>query len=452
MKLTLPNNRNLVPKTAQYVSELFSLSEKKHNDVYYVVHSMLVGRMRQLEENQSLLLEVEGDSEDFKVSVTDKGIPYILSDRQREMVKTGIVDSFSLEQLGGDGQRITFSFKRDDVEKNVPFALDMVETELFDEDYTFSELGDSDEEIIEAIKCLHSNYGFDYGYKELYNIGKFREKMHKGDIIPMVLRNAHGQYVSFIILRRFSMLDGVYEGGSMVTKPFARGRGLASIMMSRTQAYAREKGVPCAIGLPTMEHPISQRMANKHGDIPCAILWDYVVTGDGRCIDVACGVQVNVKDRTHKLYISNEAISVVKKITDGVGLDCEFVTDVDCMIPDGTTTELEYRLEAHFGLLSIRIKRCGYDIISSIRAITDAVGLDQLEKIYIYMKANDRGSIYAYEALRNNGYYFCGMIPGTADGDYLLMERFREKPDPSEPVAEPGYRELLDELVSINNL
>ena len=71
------------------------------------------------------------------VSISDKGMPYVLTPKQREMLKGGLVSAFSFDQLAIEGQRLgdrgRFSvspcaclcFLKRDIEKSIHWRCNM---------------------------------------------------------------------------------------------------------------------------------------------------------------------------------------------------------------------------------------------------------------------------------------------------------------------------------------
>ena len=158
IKLELPYDSRLIPGTAYWLSglaEKCGVNTKRANTLCFVVETTLEKRVKQPCEGIpvfTITLEEHGDS--ISVSITDKGLPYVLTGKQREMLQAGLVSSFSFEQLAIDGQRLRFDVEKEPGAEPEPPAAETAEETLQDTDVRCRLTGMDDEDILRAIRTF----------------------------------------------------------------------------------------------------------------------------------------------------------------------------------------------------------------------------------------------------------------------------------------------------------
>ena len=120
----------------------------------------------------------------IEISIRDKGVPAwedlsydkekldINSNQQmRNLLLDYMVDDFGMEKLGKDGQRV---FVRMNILNKLKFRKPepYKEEEVLDTNITIKPVT-TEEEAVEAIRCIYSEYGYSYAYERLYYIDSF---------------------------------------------------------------------------------------------------------------------------------------------------------------------------------------------------------------------------------------------------------------------------------------
>ncbi|MDO4538804.1 MAG: hypothetical protein Q4B54_11640, partial [Coriobacteriales bacterium] len=158
LQITMPCDRLLVTDTANYLLQLattYGLPQSDANAFLFLLESII--ELRTLEPSEKdpvLTIDVELKRGRFVVSVTDKGLPYMLTDNQKKILKAGHVDRFRFEQLGVGGQRITLEFRlgTNNVEPQIP---EPQMEELLDRNFSCRLTRDIDQDIVEVIRCIY---------------------------------------------------------------------------------------------------------------------------------------------------------------------------------------------------------------------------------------------------------------------------------------------------------
>ena len=186
LKIKLVINEVNIPMVSRFVGdavEPIGLTPRQAKLLCFAVETILELRMGHLpKEMPHVEIVVTKNLEDISVSVRDKGLPYVLTDRQRQIIANGLADNYRLDQLGSDGQRLTYILKTErSQELSIP---EMKDEELLDDTLTVSPVRTDDEDINEAIRCLYAAYGYEYLHQALYQVEHFREVLLDGSFVP----------------------------------------------------------------------------------------------------------------------------------------------------------------------------------------------------------------------------------------------------------------------------
>ena len=458
IKLELPYDSRLIPGTAYWLSglaEKCGVNTKRANTLCFVVETTLEKRVKQPCEGIpvfTITLEEHGDS--ISVSITDKGLPYVLTGKQREMLQAGLVSSFSFEQLAIDGQRLRFDVEKEPGAEPEPPAAETAEETLQDTDVRCRLTGMDDEDILRAIRVMYSTYGFRYIHQDIYRHDHFRAALQSGKYISILAENAHGQTVGHVALEEHDWFPGIPEVCNLVVKDFARGVGASGILVAATLEAGASKSFEGIYGMPVVHHPISQKLFNKHGFTPCGFFFHVAPSSingpendDGNRVDAALCISILNKDKPHALYLPAECEDFVRGVFEKEAAVYEVLPEGESLQPE---TVLSYRIDTVNKVMEARIDNAGRDLAGNIAAREMPEGFDIAEVVMVYLSMNDPACPAAYRYFRERGFIFAGCLPGSSAGDYLLLQNLRGAPVIREKkVLEANYQEMLDRLLEM---
>lgn len=453
----IPNEQN-IPTVARFVTDMtrpLGFSERRCKLICFTVESVLELRAPQIgTQNPFVEIEVSKSMDSILISVSDKGLPYVLNENQRRMIEHGLADSYRLEQLGADGQRLTFIIKQ---EIGTEIQMPRVEDEtLLDAELSCGAVADTDEDINEAIKCLYSAYGYEYIHQALYQIDHFRETVNAGDFLPVMARNAHGQVLGLGSLMRDADFPGLYEISSLATKPFARGHHVANQIVSELlRGMDALPGKTCYC-CPVAFHTATQKICNSasltptgfvlHGFPPNAV--GSFRDGDRRP-DYALCFRVTDKTRPHTLYLDEEPREMVAGIFREEQLNFR-VSDEEAFDPENRVAMAVDRYTASTIVVA---DACGREFDEKLAGILSDRDVKATDMILLFLNVNQPGSIHAYRSLRQSGFIFTGTFPGCDNGDYIVMQHMMGIPFERNKIClTPNYSDYLDRILAVNGL
>ena len=457
LQLKLKDDKRLVADTAVFLSRIarsFGVSAKRENMLCFALETVLEKRMDQLNENNPyVLVEMQESASGLKISITDKGVPYVLTENQKKLLRNGLADLFTMDQLGADGQRLTLCFRQSG---DIAGKLSKEKITLLDTEAACELTGTRDEDIIEAIRCIYSVYGYNYVHPQLYHIDHFRERLNSGKYISVLCKNAHGQSLGHVALDEQDELPGMMEFCNLVVKPSARGLGVAG----KLTAAVFEAGKTCKTGgifsKPVMQHTATQKILDHSGFVPCGmnfnamgtdIIADKEFSGRDARLHWAFSIAAFDTETEHVLYLPDECKPFILDVFDRTQMNYRVMEAGQVTSPQ---SEISYHVNNAARTIDIIINRVGADFENRMDTFRNEKETDLIESILVQLNMNDPACPACYRYFRDNGYIFTGCLPGSTAGDYLLLEDLRGKPiEKSTIVAEPNYEKMLNTLYNM---
>lgn len=452
----------MIPDTAVYLSkvaEKYGVSERKAHMACFVIETILELRMQEADQKEPvLLLDVKKEKNELLISITDKGLPYVLTDYQKMILKKGLVDRFYFEQLGTNGQRITvvFQMTREEIDSSVSAMMEKEEV-WKDHDFKYRPTIDQDEDIVKAIRCIYTSYGFNYIHQELYNVDIFKDMLKSGRYISVLAENTAQQVAGHIAIEEHKWFPGIMEVCNLVVKPSVRGKNISNHLVESVINLGQERHLSGLYSMPAMFHPISQKLSTENGFYPCGMYFHLLgdnVAGEykGRSSRLSAAFSVHVYDMTtaHVLYLPEECSEFVIDVFEKQKINHTSRTAVPEL---SGKTSLSYTLDTLSRRLEIKIDAAGADLEESLQNLLFREKSEMIEVVMVYLNMNDPGCPPCYTFLRNLGLIFTGCLPGSKSNDYLLLQHLKGRPIAKEKiVAEPDYQRMLDSLYRINGI
>ena len=458
IKIEMPYDIRLISGTALWLSEVaekYGVSAAGAASLCFVVENTLERRVQDpSREARVFTVTLEDHAKTVSVSITDKGEPYVLSEKQREILRKGLVSSYSFEQLAIDGQCLRFDAEKEAGAETEPLTPESEEETLLDTDVRCRLTGTDDEDILRAIRVIYSNYGFRYVHQDIYQHEHFRAALLSGKYVSILAENAHGQTIGHLALDEHEWFPGIPELCNLVVKDFARGLKASGLLAAFALEAGRSKQFEALYGMPVIHHPVSQKLLNRHGFTACGFYFHLAPSSikgpeddDGNRLDAAICVDILNKEKLHALYPPAECADFVRGIFEAEGAAYELLPEGESPRPE---TVLSYRLDAVNKSLELRVDNVGRDFAGSLAALEVPEDVDLTEVVMIYLNMNDPGCPAACRYYRERGCIFTGCLPGSSAGDYLLLQHLKSAPIVQEKmVLEPNYREMLDRLLAL---
>ena len=456
LKIKLVINETNIPMVSRFVGdavEPIGLTPRQAKLLCFAVETILELRMGHLpKEMPHVEIVVTKNLEDISVSVRDKGLPYVLTDRQRQIIANGLADNYRLDQLGSDGQRLTYILKTErSQELSIP---EMKDEELLDDTLTVSPVRTDDEDINEAIRCLYAAYGYEYLHQALYQVEHFREVLLDGSFVASMARNEHGQVLAMGALVRDADFPGLYEASALATKPFARGKGVANLLVKNLLERLNDLDAEGCYVCPVAFHTATQKICSASGMTPTGfVLHGFPPTSVGsfrdgdRRMDYALCVSLRNREKEHILYLPEEAKDITAEVFETEHLNYT-AAQADTLPAE---TSVSFAVDAFTATSYITVDAAAADFGERMDTILSDKDVSHCEVLVLFLNMNQSGAPEAYTLMRERGFLFMGSLPGSTNGDYLVLEHLMGIPFERDKIkVTPEYGALLDRLLEIN--
>lgn len=439
----------------------------RYNRLRYVVGEILENRIKKAYPGTNGTLEVEFSLSDacFEVSVKDKGVPawtnFSYSDdldiTDSESLRNYILDlwmdDIGMEKLGKDGQRIY-------VRMNILHPLEFKapepfkEIEVLDTNISIKPVK-TEEEAIEAIRCIYSEYGYSYSYEKLYYVDSFLNMVKNKELMSFLAVNEHGQIAGHFALAFSDTFKNMPEISTVVTRKEFRGLGLFAKFMDYCLELGKKHGFRAFMGQPVAFHPMSQKAFLKSDFTATSVLLSYIGSDieseynkDNQRLDLFASVKILDQSAQSTVYPPNEIRTFVDKIYGKLGWKYKICDDFK--LCDNT----EISIENNNSLKSTKI------ILNSASADLEQILEDTVkdairrkyEMIEMLISLNDPSCAHCYETARRCKFVLSGLIPGSENGDYLVMQMLIGADCHYDHLITVGeFEDLKNDIITLNS-
>ena len=284
-------------------------------------------------------------------------------------------------------------------------------------------------------RCFLAVYGHDYVHPDVFSPRRYWARVESGELIPVVARNAQGDVIGHLALERDAGAL-VAERGEAVVLPTFRGHHLLERMTDRLSEEAPRHGLHGVYAEPLTIHTFSQRNDVRAGMPVCAVLLG-ANPESFRPKDIACPTAGQRQSylrtfrfvqapATRLMQAAGPYQEMVRNIYERLGVKVEISA-----VAEPATAESRTALKVNDrGYGVIRFERIGSNCpIELAQALRDIRSLGACS-VQLSARLDDPGLSHLIEAARALGFFFCGLGPGFADGqDLLLMQLLTEPLD-----------------------
>ena len=265
--------------------------------------------------------------------------------------------------------------------------------------------------------------------------------------------NDHGQTAGHFILAFSDLYKGMPEVSTVVVRKEFRGLGLFAKFMDHCEMVGKEQGFRSLMGQPVTFHPMSQKAFLRAGYTATSLLMSYLGTDieseyntESERLGLSVAVKILDKDAYAKVYVPEEMRNFANKIYSRLGIryDISFDSKTD------ETTEISVELSTALRMSKIIVRKAGTELEKEInQAIQDAIKKKN-EMIELVITLNNPNCPYAYDVAKKCGFSLSGIIPGSENGDYLVMQMLLgDKMNYDKLVLVGEFEEVRDDIVNI---
>lgn len=449
------------------VSNHSSMEFGRYNRMRYVVGEVLENRIEKAYPGKKGTIDVELflSEEYFEVSIKDMGVPawtdfsydenLDISDKQglRNFILDQWMDEIGMEKMGKNGQRI---YIRQRILNPIHFKKPepYPEMEALDTNITIRPVV-TEEDAIEAIRCIYSEYGYAYGYERLYYQDSFLRLIENGDIMSFLAVNDHGQTAGHFSLTFSDTYKNMPEMSTVVIRKKFRGLRLFSKFIEHSIEVGKKHRFRALMAQPVAYHVISQKAFLREEFTATSLLMAYLHSdmggaygGENERLDISACVKILDEEAFSKVYPPEELKSFITKQYDRLGWKYELC---EAMGP-AETTQISVEDNGTLKIKKITLMQSAEDFEQILNDTVRDTIRKKNEMIEMMIALNDPSCAYGYEIAKKYQFVFSGVIPGAENGDYLVMQRLIGEEIKYEQLVTTGeFEELKNDIIEIIN-
>ncbi|GKX31440.1 hypothetical protein SH1V18_39200 [Vallitalea longa] len=326
-------------------------------------------------------------------------------------------------------------------------------TQILDRNFKCKIANSNYKDIIEAIKCIYSVYGYRYSYRTFYYPNKFKRLMDKDRIKSYLMINEHGQIGGHAALIKSDSFRLLPEVTMIVVKPAFRGLKLSCLLLDCILEASNGLRINGLCAQPVVFHSISQKIFYDRGFVACGFLFHYLneevteLFSKERRLDLALCVKTINKKYVTKIYPPEEHVYFIKNIYRKLSIKCE--TSRYRIIE--SSSDFDYSFDNNLGICTIIFDRVGKDISNLIDSVIDECELNKKEMIVMYINMKNPSCNYGYKTAIDKGFIFSGIKPLSDNGDYIIVQHMLNHSIDYDVIkAEYDYKNLLEYIRLFN--
>lgn len=287
-----------------------------------------------------------------------------------------------------------------------------------------------DEDALGISLLYYEIYGDSFPVEHVYDPEEVKQRNHTDDQHTLVARTPGGDIVGMAGLFCHAPNRNVYEAGQlMLLKSYRHTRVSTDINRSILGELPETLDLSAIFVEAVCNHPVSQAMAHKQGlratglELECMPAGVYSKEG-GVVRNVSLLLMFKVrKHNAMPVYMPEPYAEFMGRLYGQLGLERRNVPG------DALTgiTEFEEFLLPDAGIARITVNKAGTDFGRVLHDLEIRVGKETL--VQIYLNLGDRACPKAVGLLREQGYFFGGLLPLWFESDGLIMQKLPREPD-----------------------
>lgn len=454
-KMKAPNSKRFLPLVLNYVGGVadsagFSPVIRRHIEL--AVEEVCAGVLRNSfapGEEGEYEIECRLGAAGLEIFIRDQGRPFYHSeiseyspkevndesiqqiDSLGKFLASSLMDQVEFRNLGPKGKEIKIVkyYQGEAVGPLAEEAFTESTEDLKPEDFVFRPLKPT--EAGEVSRCFYDCYGYTYINEHIYFPERFASLVESGEIFSVVAVTPSSQVASHAALLFSHDTPGIGELGMSVTKPKFRSQSLGKRVR---EALFQEVGSKIK-GIYTNTvtvHPYTQALNHRYGFKECGLLlalssteqvsFKGIAENKRQRIAVDIFFKYLLPPTPAVIYPPLKHQEMIQKIYSNLGAPVTFATSNSPEIAEQTITD--FTINPKMQVASLKIKQGGQDILSCLQRILHQVKREGLQMVKAMVNLSDPVTPFIVDSMEKVGFIFTGILPGSQEGDLILLQYF----------------------------
>ena len=285
------------------------------------------------------------------------------------------------------------------------------------------------EDATEFRSCIEDFYSDGYPYKEYLDSAFLMEKSRSGQMVILCGVTREGEIVSTSAVR----FDTEFPGSGLlllrVVKEAYRGMGIGATQERKLFRLIQDKKELCSLYADVMTHnTVSQGSLARRGFVLCGLRLmlyqaEIMVPGlsflKGSKLSQAVMCRRENMEDAGLLHCPQEHAAIAGHIYEKLGVRCRI--DIGLLLPERKKTVDSCQEEIKHHTRVWKVQAIGKDFPQVLERMVENTRHQQGATILCYLNIKDQAAVYAYEKLRENGFFFTGFKPLQSGEEYMLL-------------------------------
>lgn len=292
------------------------------------------------------------------------------------------------------------------------------------------------EDAAGVAKLFTEVYGDSYPARIVYHPDQLIEAFIKRDNIPIVVRTAEDRVVGYSSLFRAAPNKGVYEKGNGAVAMDYRNAGVMGMIFQHVREILPSMSdIMTFFGEPVCNHIYIQKAALAHLpfietaieiDLMPAEAYEKEKSASGRVSTIV--MFITVVPKPHTVHIPEMYKEFLDYIYDGFD-DQRFFSLSEDELPPVQQTCLETQIFDSAQVARVTVQEAGADFARVFAAEEQRILSCNVKVIQVWVNLSWPWVSGVVVSLRENGYFFGGMLPQWFGEDGLLMQKILVRPN-----------------------
>ena len=292
------------------------------------------------------------------------------------------------------------------------------------------------------VGLIHNSYGDSYFYKQFYNPDEIISANKSGYLTSVVAETTDGELIGHMALLRTQDDYQVVEPVIAVVKTGFRNRGVLTELAEYLYIHRKPELFKEVTGIyipPVTSHTFSQKQVYNSGFKDCGIWLSYLPDAEFQKINTPHLQRLSLvltylyvrQPKRIVIFPPRAHTEMIVKLFKNLG-----VFAITCRIPQSYLQNylkgesiVKIKDSPSLGQTIIKIVRPGKNIISEITAKIQELCTNNVSVIHLYLSLNDPATYFLAAKFEKMGFFFAGIMPGSACKDALILQYLNDDTD-----------------------
>jgi len=290
-------------------------------------------------------------------------------------------------------------------------------------------------DAVNIVGLIRDSYGNSYFYKQFYDPGEIISANEKGYLTSVVAETNDGEIIGHMALLRTQEDYQVVEPVIAVVKTGFRNRGVLTELAEYLYIRRKPELFKEVTGIyipPVTSHTFSQKQVYNSDFKDCGIWLGYLPDAEFQKLNTTHSQRISLvltylyvkQPKRIIIFPPQYHTDMIVKLFKNLG-----VSNITCRMPHRhlqnylkSESIVKIKESLSLGQTIVKIVRPGRNIVDEIKAKLKELCSKDISVIHLYLSLNDPSTYYLAPEFEKLGFFFAGIMPGSACKDALILQ------------------------------